>query len=590
MEAVMFKLYGTGQKGRKADDLEQYSGMITSLGMKIPAGVVLLADLFIELMKVLNLTEDSHEDALLYADCPDFLKEINLNILKEMKIGSAYAIRSSALSERGGTGIYQTTFFARSGDEKKDLDYLWGRERAVYASEFSASARVWRKKCDAPIGMAILIQEVHGYRFENHLLPSLAGVAYTSFQGLPTVRVVVGLGTKAVNGEGVVYNTPPDHPLHFARELWDQEAANTIDLTEQFIGEVDTHHEEVACSVNFKVFCSLFEKLSLLKKQGEFSIEWAIADDDIYVVQCAPYEDRLPGDMAIDKNQFFLLAQGSDVLHSGRSACKGVVLVRKWSSQAASMLKVLNERMSKYLLIVSQDAFTLLAGIGIDPETHEQKTRLAFCHFSNASAVVEMQWHYSSETIMGAHMVGIPLADHTGGKGASHFQQLCSRTDILYLGAGFDLSPLIALPGRMDYNGGIQVWETESVVLVDGAKKEGFVYVSKQATNHRYSPEQISEWSHALRQAANTMSEESGKKTDLAGHFYWVHYAIGNDDSPMGFDPFALDPQIMEKRGKPKMIESTKVVLSNIDRVDLQNGDTEELKDYLKKLLIRLQK
>jgi hypothetical protein len=579
----MFKLYGSGQSGLKVDDLNQYETLINSLGMKIPAGVVIQTGVFLQLIQDLGLEEDDAPELLVNTRCPEYIERINSEILSELKVGGAYAIRSSALSERGGTGIYHSAFFVPSGNVDRDMECLWEREKEVYASEYSYDAKAWRKKNHAEIGMAILIQEVCGYKFEGKCLPALAGVAYTTYQGLPTVRTVVGLGSKAVSGEGLVYNIPPDDPLQLSRDLWEQEIAAAVDLLSGKIAGLSSQYQETCCAISFKAFCLLFEKISELKKHGAFSVEWAIVDEDIYVVQIAPYDDVLPGDMTIDKDKYFLLAQGTDVLHSGRCSCKGIVRVNKWSNEAACVLKDLNEKLSGYLLIAPQDAFSLLARLGDDPETGEPNVQINFHHFSNASGVLEWQHPYSVEDKRRAFSLGIRLADHTRNMGASHFQQLCSRSDILYLGASFKEDTLIPLSGVMRYPAGVMVWETEAVMLVDAVKKEGYVYVSKESKDNKYSPQQLSDWSMQLRDVANRLNGLP-ESQDLANHFYIVHYAIGNEDSPLDFDPFRLDPEIAEERGDEGMVESINAVITEIDRVELPP----DLKVYLGELLTHL--
>jgi len=577
----MLKLFGQGQKGLKAEDLEKYAGLITSLGMKVPDGMVILTGIFLQIMKVLGLTKKSSPEELMKAECPEDLAVINGEILKEMKVGVPYAIRSSALSERGGTGIYHTSFFVPTGKRDDDLLELWGKEKEVYASEFTADAITWRKKNKAEIGMAILIQEVKGYKFQNFFLPQIAGVAYTSYQGLMTVRVVVGLGTKAVKGEGVVYNTPPSHATHFGRDIWDQEKADCFDLTTGRLAEVFSTYEEVHCAINFRTFCDLFKKLDELKKHGEFSLEWAINDDGITIVQIAPYQDRLPGEMGVDVKKFFLFVEGSDVFNSGRAQCNGLVYISNWSSVTASRLEALNDQMKGYLLIVPQEALSLLAGNGFD-EDGKRSVRLGFHHFSNASAVIEKQQNYSDETRWGAMKLGLRLANHTKGQGATHFQQLCTRSDILFLGGSFDSHPLLTISGRMDYEEELAVWEVESVMVVDGRKKKGYVYIAKQAQSHRYSPTQIVDWSMELRDVANKLTEDD-KQRALSEHFYIVHYAIGNEEGPVGFDPFRLDPDIVKERGLPGIKESVRIVLDNISP-----GRQTALKQYLEELYSRL--
>jgi hypothetical protein len=401
-----------------------------------------------------------------------------------------------------------------------------------------------------------------------------------------TVRVVVGLGTKAVVGEGVVYNTPPVHATHFARDIWDQENAACFDLTTGGLAEVDTKCREVHCAINYDLFCDLFKKLAELKKLGEFSLEWVINDDGITIVQIAPYKDKLPGDLSIDSNRYFLLAESSDVFNSGKAMCKGLIYVSQWSNETAARLEVLNDQLKNYLLVVPQEALSLLAGIGFD-EFQQEKIRLGFCHFSNAAAVIEKQQYYSAETRFEAMRAGIMLTDHTKIKGASHFQQLCSRSDILFLGSSFDSAPLLTVSGRMDYKGGLAVWDVESVAIVDGKKKQGYVYIAKQAEAHHYSPNQVVDWSMALRNVANRLTEDDVQRA-LACHIYNVHYAIGNDDSPVGFDPFKLDPDIVKEDGLSAFKESVGIVLESIDATDFPVHERVSFKQYLRELHSRL--
>jgi len=585
----MFKTYGEGSKGRKAEDLEQYESIITELGMKIPGGLVILTGVFFQMLEALGLSEDSAAEQLLKKACPDFLLAINEKILAELKAGVPYAIRSSALSECGGTGIYQSTFFVPTGDCNcnYDLQLLWEKECEVYASELSADAKAWREKNKAEMGMAILIQPVQGFELEDCWLPSLSGVAYTSYQGLPTVRLVVGLGTQAVKGGGIIYNQIPNpEPAYFQRNIWDVEEADMIDLKTGNVGQISSQNEVLHYSIGFQAFRGFFDKLNRLKQHGDFSLEWTLVEDQISIVQCAPYVDHLPGDMTIDTNRYFLLAQGSDVFNSGRNVCRAVVYVHDWSPVTADRLESLNRKLANYLLIVPQDATSLLAGLGEDKETGRANVRLGFRHFSNAAAVIEEQISYTEKQRSMMRATGMKVVDHSEGRGVSHFQQLCSRSDILFIGTKLNTGPLFGLAGRMDYGDpvDISVWEMEAIVMVDGTKKEGYAYLAKEAKKNRYCPEQVEEFSMALRQAANAADES---KAELAAAFYNIHYAIApNDNSPVGFDPFRLAEDMVEERGREGLKRDLQVVSENQDLVTshLPDRRRNEFRRYLKDL------
>ncbi len=482
MKQGLFEVFGEGKLGLKADDLNQHSLAIIESGMVIPEGMVIATQIFDWLVEDYSLSEGVLFEDIEKHGCPNFLLSVNEEILGRMEAGKPYAIRSSALSERGGTGIYKSTFFWPSGNKDEDLQGLWRCEAQVYASEFTADARLWRERNNAPIGMAILIQPIIGFHFDKYFLPPLAGTAYTSYQGLPTVRAVLGLSTKAVNGEGRIYNVPSDHALNLQRDMWDQEKVDA--LTADGICQTPTQFEEIHGELGccFAAFNKLFEHLAELQKHGNFYLEWAAYQDTIYIVQCAPYEDRLPGDLSFDSSNYFALLEGKDVLHSGRATCKCVVYVKAWSVKIAHLLEDLNENVKDHLLIILQDATSELANLMTNEFGTHEDARLAFRHFSNALAVVEQQYTYTEHQWENLHAQGKTRADHSSGRGASHFEQLCGRVNILYIGAQFDEVPLLALPGKINYRGDedICIWETEAEVVVDAAKKTGFVYISKQ--------------------------------------------------------------------------------------------------------------
>ncbi|MCX6720276.1 MAG: hypothetical protein NTW11_00465 [Candidatus Staskawiczbacteria bacterium] len=580
MKQGLFEVFGSGKTGLKAEDLNCFAGLLAGVGILIPEGIVLATDIFDRVAE--KLEQAGGPDGIGDLACPQFLVVINEEILGKMEIGRPYAVRSSALSECGGTGIYQSAFFVPTGKKEDDLESLWQCERCVYASEFSTDAKLWRERSNAPMGMAVLIQLVIGTRFEDGFLPPLAGVAYTSYNGLPTVRAVIGLGTQAVNGGGIIFNIPVDHNLHFQREMWELDNADAIDGS-GVVRQIGTHQEDIYGGVasSFELFNGLFGMLARLQKQANLYLEWVISDGKVYAVQCAVYEDKLPGDVHFDSKDYFLLFKGSDVVHAGKASCKSVVYVHSWSPETASVVESLNETMKDFLLVVPQDALSLLADL------RQEKCRLSFKHFSNALAVVEKQRAYTDSQRRMMAGVGQSLADHSSGRGASHFSQLCSRTNILFIGGEFDSTPLLTLPGGMDYGRDIPItiWNTAVEVVVDG-EKEGCVYVSKNSKRSDYSLYQLQDWSDNLRTAANSLSDS---KSDMTNHFYAIHYAIAPDVNPSDFDPYALEQDVLNDFGGiAGIIASLDVVIANGEQfVDCEawNGG---LKEYLEDLRVHL--
>ncbi|MEI6836003.1 MAG: PEP/pyruvate-binding domain-containing protein [Candidatus Falkowbacteria bacterium] len=581
MKQGIFEVFSFGDLGLKANDLNRYSNLITGLDMIIPEGVVIATGIFDLLLERIDFEKPVEE--IKKNACPIFLRPINENILDNLEIGVPYAIRSSALSERGGTGIYKTVFLVLTGNRETDLLNLWHCELLVYASEFTGDAKAWRAKDNAPIGMAILIQQVIGFNLDSNFLPPLSGTAYTSYNGLPTVRAVIGLGTKAVDGSGLIFNYSPEEWLHFQREMWDQEFADAISA-ESAISKINTHYEDIQSRVfyQFETFISLFDKLTELKKEGEFYLEWVIFENKIYIVQCASFEDRLPGDVTFNNTDYFLLLSGGDVLNSGNATCKCIVYAHEWTPDVSRSIEDLNRTNLDYLLVVPQDALSLVADI------NNPGQRLAFRHFSNALAVVEKQRTYSQNQVAMMLQLGKSLADHSFGTGASHFSQLCNRAKTLFIGGEFDETPLFTLPGGMSYrdNIGITIWNTTAEVVVNAVKKEGFVYISKKSKKNNYSLSEIKIWTNLLRQAASVLESE---KSLMANDFYVIHYAIIPPMNLTEFDPLKVDQEIIEEfGGMPEIIRSLQFVITNgrtyIDFYTWSNG----LKVYLEELLLSL--
>lgn len=583
MKQGLFEVFGSGKIGLKADGLNQNSELIANAGMIIPEGVVIATDTFDQLIKKIDFEELSKEMEM--PACPAFLSSINEDVLDRLKIGVPYAIRSSALSEQGGTGIYKTAFLVLINDRIVDLQNLWHCELLVYASEFTGDAKAWRLKSNSPVGMAILVQPVIGFNFDGNYLPALSGVAYTSYQGLPTVRATIGLGTLAVNGEGVIFNYSPDEYLNFQREMWDQEFADTIS-PDGTISKLNSHYEELhdEIALGFGAFKSLFDKLATLKKERDVYLEWVILKDKIYIVQCAIYEDHLPGNIFFDSTDYFLLFSGKDVFNSGKVTCKSVVYAHAWTAEISQALEHLNNTIKDYLLVVPQDALSALA------DRCDTGGRLSLRHFSNASALVEKQKKYtkSQRNMMGT--LGEFLADHTFGNGASHFSQLCNRADILYIGGEFDSTPLFAEPGGVDFRNdiGVTIWNISAEVVADASAKKGFVYVSKKAKKIEYSQHQLENWSHDLRRVASLLDS---KKSYLANHFYSVLYAIVPDSNSEEFDPFKLDldDSIIDDFGvKAEFASSLKIVIDNGETLCDERFWNKGMKIYLEELLLRI--
>ena len=130
-------------------------------------------------------------------------------------------VRSSSLLEDGFThayaGKYRSEFCANQGTPDERLENFLRAVKLVYASALNPDVISYRRRMGLTEGdeqMAILVQRVSGMPFEKYFFPTLAGVAFSRNlyawneridpeKGM--VRVVFGLGTRAVNRVGGDY-------------------------------------------------------------------------------------------------------------------------------------------------------------------------------------------------------------------------------------------------------------------------------------------------------------------------------------------------------------------------------------------------
>ncbi len=586
-ENETFVIFGNGLLGKKAEDLKNHAELIDDFGMKIPKSIIISIELFNRFLQHFNLNEQSFCVEVEKMECPEFFLSINEKILTQVEPRKPYILRSSEITEEGGIGIYESVFFWPTGNKEDDLKKLWQSEVLVYQSEFSADARLWRGSRNVTeMGMAILMQPVIGsaYREENTITPLLSGTAYTSYHGSPIVRVVLGLGTKAVNGGGIVFNSVPEKE-YFEKVMLDQEYTEIF--TPSGMQKIKTSFEKIYFEIGsgYQEIWEFFGTLKYLKEEtgGDFYLEWIIHEGKTYVVQIAPHKDKPfdPTVVPFDSKDFSLLLEGTDTVQPGKASCKSIVLVQFWSHKEAQALEYLNKNTKDYLLILPQDAFSQLASLKLKSE--EQK--VGFRHFSNSLAVVEMQHAYTEEERLMYIRFEAPVADHSsGGKGATHFLGVCEKSDILFLGTQNNLSALLALPGGFKYReeSSILIWNIPTEIVIENETKRGYVYVSNQYPRNEYSIFQLENWADYTRSLAIKLDNDS--TMEIAEALYIICYAIAPYDSE-NFDPFKWNKDnIDEYGGEEGFKKILKLIIDRghdyIDHVVWNNG----LKNYLQDL------
>lgn len=576
MKQGLFEVFGDGHLGRKADDLNVYAERLVQAGFEVLGGSVIATGVFERIVE--TLTSEDLEAEFEELACPKEVEQINRCLLDGMEIGKPHAIRSSALSERGGTGIYESDFFVPFGDRPDDLERLWKVERRVYASELGPNAEAWRKKMGMPFGMAILIQPVVGSFFSCGFMPTLAGTAYTRYRGIPTfVRTVIGLGTQAVEGKGCIRYSPSDRMSHFEENLSNQESMDAIH-SQRRCRMMSCYDRDICASVasNFDAFNGIFEKLHVIRRQmdGDVYLEWAISNQKVIIVQCAPHEEKVSKEISFDIGDKVLLFEGTDVVHSGRASCDRIVYCEYWSAETEEAMKSLNSIMRNYLLIVPQ---TALSAVPLSP--------LQFKHFSNASVVCERQAHYSDDDLYVRRAAGLPTVSHSGGRGGAHFSQLCERTDILFIGGEFDPLLIESIDVRRKrIEGGITIMDAPIDVVADANQSIGCVYFDqKRSLKRTYQPFDLHQWSDQLRSCAIRL--ERLPNCAPMDHFYRVHYAMPSLSDGIEFDPLEPDPVILKEDGIDRIIESVTFVLECGDRYVAGYKWKDGLKEYLSDFL-----
>ena len=267
---------GMGRIGGKAGGMilahrilaDMDAGTDPYLPVAIPESYFLRSDVVEEFLHLNRLDEYQNQK---YKSIDDVTREyplirgvfrngdFPLKVVQELrrileKIGNdPLIVRSSSLLEdRFGTafcGKYQSVFVANQGEPEQRLQALLGAIAEVYASVMAPDPLLYRREhnlIDYVEEMAVLIQRVVGVRFGDYLFPPMAGVAFSrnEYRWSPRIkredglmRVVMGLGTRAVDRSGAEYprmiavGAPTLRPESSVQEI-QRGAQRTIDVVD----------------------------------------------------------------------------------------------------------------------------------------------------------------------------------------------------------------------------------------------------------------------------------------------------------------------------------------------------------------------
>jgi hypothetical protein len=240
--ADVFTYIGKGEPGGKAAGLASIKaslerafadGSFRGIKVSIPRMTVLLTGVFEEFMDLNNLHEvalselEDERIAHVFQKCelPATIVGDLLTLIRS--VHEPLAIRSSSLLEDSlyepFAGVYETKMIPNNQpDSESRFRRLVEAIKVVYASTYFRAARQYFRSIGRDIReerMAVIIQEVVGYRFTDRFYPTVSGVA-RSYNFYPTgnarpedgvVNLALGLGKTIVDG-GCVWSYSPAFP------------------------------------------------------------------------------------------------------------------------------------------------------------------------------------------------------------------------------------------------------------------------------------------------------------------------------------------------------------------------------------------
>jgi hypothetical protein len=240
--ADAFTYIGKGEPGGKAAGLASIKasldrtfpdGRFEDIRVSIPRMTVLLTGVFEDFMELNNLYEVAHskiEDERIAhtfqkAELPPTVVGDLLSLISS--VHEPLAVRSSSLLEdsiyQPFAGVYETKMIPNNQpDPESRFRRLVEAIKVIYASTYFRAARQYFRGIGRDIRgerMAVIIQEVVGYRFAERYYPTISGVA-RSHNFYPTgsadprdgvVNLALGLGKTIVDG-GRVWSYSPALP------------------------------------------------------------------------------------------------------------------------------------------------------------------------------------------------------------------------------------------------------------------------------------------------------------------------------------------------------------------------------------------
>jgi hypothetical protein len=213
---------------------------------------------------------------------PDYVMYSLAALVGEMG-NSPLIVRSSSLLEdnfgRSFAGKYESYFCPNQGSPAENLKALLDAIRRVYASTLNPDALFYRQQVglvDYDERMAILIQQVEGFRHGRYFFPAVAGVAFgrNPFRWNRKIRredgflrIVWGLGTRAV--ERVANDYPRMVALSHPQLRPEITAAEVKKYSQHFVDVIDLEDNRFKTLPVTEVISSEYAAVELLTSVDE---------------------------------------------------------------------------------------------------------------------------------------------------------------------------------------------------------------------------------------------------------------------------------------------------------------------------------
>lgn len=535
-----WQFFGEG-KGGKTDDLLEFAGRVPQTIEVLPGSSV-GNSYFQEFLAHNNLDIASAPDYEVELELPPGLIALNRELVKKLPAGKPVIVRSSAIGERGGNGIYRSCFFVATGDPEADLDLLAEAQFSVYDSFFNDRARTYRQKHPeaGEQGMSLLIQEMVGDIHQENFYPAVSGVL-TNLNGEALLRIAVGMGSEVVDwGEAVVLHGSSITAREAVRALRELYKVRVITLALDTERTVQPDPDEIrgSLAVAEPKLEQLLEFWWQLYQQGEpYYLEFSIAEshDRPVVLQAAPDEIKLSiPELGLPEG--IILCEGNDVINLGQRRGRGIFwyFYEGISIRDLAVLQQFNKNHQDFLLLVPERQMSRVA-----------ETQIGYEHMSNAAALVDL--HYTDTQIP---IIGQPqFSSHKKyGVGGSHFAKICQSDQILFFshpvlpGSLGELQKVLGRPTEI-FGEMCAYWDVEFVVT--NTANSGRAELLSEPIRADFIPGEIKKWAREFWYQAETLMQNPQRVDDpvLAESFLQVCDAMSilAQGALEGFNPFELD-------------------------------------------------